>query len=158
MTFDLRVDVVSWREHLATVLAEHPGLVPVAKGNGYGFGIDLLGAETGRLGLGALAVGTRYEVAAARTEYAGDLLVLTPWDHRIDPLPASGDPTIRTVSSVEALHALQASGAAARVVAPDAWSACSASTDDTVRIVGSPDSGSGSMRWSQGVSTRTSPV
>ena len=63
MTFDLHVDVESWREHLAAVLAEHPGLVPVAKGNGYGFGIDLLGAETGRLGLGALAVGTRYEVA-----------------------------------------------------------------------------------------------
>src|SRR5580765_6805731 len=110
MTFDLRVDVESWREHLAAVLAQHPGLVPVAKGNGYGFGIDLLGAETGRLGLGALAVGTRYAVAKARQAYTGDVLVLTPWDHRIDPLPESDDPTIRTVSSVEALHALQASG------------------------------------------------
>jgi hypothetical protein len=116
MSFDLHVDVESWREHLGSVLAAQPGLVPVAKGNGYGFGIDVLGAETARLGLPALAVGTRYEVADARRAYPGDVLVLTRWDHRTDPLPESGDPTIRTVSSVEALHALQASGTTTRVV------------------------------------------
>src|SRR4051794_33261 len=116
MTFDLHVDVDAWRDHLTAVLAQHPGLVPVAKGNGYGFGINLLGAETGRLGLGALAVGTRYEVAEARRAYDGDVLVLTPWHPRIDPLPEFGDPTIRTVSSIEALRALQASGSPVRVV------------------------------------------
>ena len=42
--------------------------------------------------------GTRDEVARAREAYAGDVLVLTPWDHRIDPLPEADDPTIRTVS------------------------------------------------------------
>jgi Alanine racemase, N-terminal domain len=116
MTFVLHVDAPAWREHLHTTLAATPGLVPVAKGNGYGFGIGLLGAETARLGLPTLAVGTRYEVAEARQAYAGDVLVLTPWDHRIDPLPRPGDPTIRTLSSIEALTALQTSSPGTRVV------------------------------------------
>lgn len=116
MAFTLHVDAEEWRGHLRTLADETPGLVPVAKGNGYGFGIGLLGAETGQLGLPALAVGTRYEVAEARESYTGDVLVLTPWDHRIDPLPEADDQTIRTVSSVEALTALHDSGRGTRVV------------------------------------------
>jgi alanine racemase len=116
MTFALHVDALSWREHLRTVADETPGLVPVAKGNGYGFGVGLLAAETAQLGLSTLAVGTTYEVDAARKTYAGDVLVLTPWDHRIDGAPEPDDPTIRTVSSIEALAALQAIGGRTRVV------------------------------------------
>ena len=38
--------------------AQLPTIVPVAKGNGYGFGLAMLGAETERLGCDTLAVGT----------------------------------------------------------------------------------------------------
>ncbi|HTY73084.1 MAG TPA: alanine racemase [Actinomycetes bacterium] len=116
MAFTLHVDAERWRAHLTEVLEQTPGLVPVAKGNGYGFGVSLLGAETARLGLPALAVGTRFEVSAAREAYDGDVLVLTPWDHRVDPPPEADDPTIRTVSSIEALTALAALGMPTRVV------------------------------------------
>jgi Alanine racemase, N-terminal domain len=116
MTFTLHVDATTWREHLRRFSDETPGLVPVAKGNGYGFGVGLLAAETATLGLPALAVGTAYEVARARETYAGDLLVLTPWDHRIDAVPAADDATIRTVSSIGALAALAAARASTRVV------------------------------------------
>ena len=65
-----------------------PGIVPVAKGNGYGFtsagwraacsGWPSTPSGTGaRLDL--LAVGTYDELGEAATRYDGDLLVLTPW-------------------------------------------------------------------------------
>jgi Alanine racemase, N-terminal domain len=114
VTFALHVDAPAWREHLRSLIDETPGLVPVAKGNGYGFGIGLLAAETTRLGMPALAVGTTYEVAEARQAYSGDVLVLTPWDPRMDALPEADDRTIRTVSSIEALEALR--GTSTRVV------------------------------------------
>lgn len=95
MTFTLRVDGPAWRQHTATVrdaLREAirdggPGarlgdLVPVAKGNGYGLGLNRLAEESTRLGVDRLAVGTIFEVPAVASRYAGDILVLTPWDPR----------------------------------------------------------------------------
>ena len=38
MSLSLYVDGDRWRSHLRSVLAPHPTLVPVIKGNGYGFG------------------------------------------------------------------------------------------------------------------------
>ena len=37
MSLILTVDGPRWRAHLESVAAAHPGIVPVAKGNGYGF-------------------------------------------------------------------------------------------------------------------------
>ena len=66
MTFTLHVDADDLARAPARRLAdETPGLVPVAKGNGYGFGNARLGAESGGLGSPVLAVGTRNEVAEA---------------------------------------------------------------------------------------------
>lgn len=128
MTFALHVDAPRWRAHTSgtrdairsVVRRGEPGsrlgeVVPVAKGNGYGFGIDRLAAEAQRLGTDVMAVGTPYEVAAAAARFTGDILVLQPWDPR-DATAAQAWNTvaeaglaqrlIRTVADVEALHSL----------------------------------------------------
>ena len=84
MSLTLTVDGERWRSHLHTVAEATPGLVPVAKGNGYGFGLGRLARRTQWLadqGLGCdtLAVGTYEELPEVASRFAGDLLVLTPW-------------------------------------------------------------------------------
>jgi len=44
----LYVDYPRWYAHLESAIAEAPGLVPVAKGNGYGFGVDKLARTAAR--------------------------------------------------------------------------------------------------------------
>ena len=84
MSITLTVDGERWRSHLREVADATPGLVPVAKGNGYGFGLGRLArrvqwlAEPG-LGCDTLAVGTYEELPEVASRFAGDLLVLTPW-------------------------------------------------------------------------------
>ncbi|MFI9270002.1 alanine racemase [Kitasatospora sp. NPDC052896] len=105
MTLSLYVDTERWRAHQHALLAEFPGLVPVAKGNGYGLGNRRLATEAGRLGRPILAVGTAAEAAEALPGYPGELLVLTPYriGEEGGPLPSR---VVRTVASVEALRAL----------------------------------------------------
>jgi hypothetical protein len=84
MALTLTVDGDRWRGHLRAVAEATPGLVPVAKGNGYGFGLGRLARRTQWLhdqGLGGdtLAVGTYEELPEVAQRFAGDLLVLTPW-------------------------------------------------------------------------------
>src|SRR5690606_620422 len=89
MTLTLTVDGARWRDHLLEVAASTPGIVPVAKGNGYGFGVGRLarraqwlaerGAAQGETWADVLAVGTYDELAEVADRYAGSLLVLTPW-------------------------------------------------------------------------------
>lgn len=67
MTFILNVDAARWRTHLDRELRLSPGLVPVVKGNGYGFGTALLAAECERLradALDAAAEGGGFDQAA----------------------------------------------------------------------------------------------
>ncbi len=54
----LEIDRARWDAHLAKVNADAPGLVPVAKGNGYGLGMDRCVDEALKLGADTLAVGT----------------------------------------------------------------------------------------------------
>ncbi len=83
MSLELRVDSARWRAHLAGVLADAPGLVPVVKGNGYGFGNARLLAECARLGgaagVSTIAVGTYLEAVDALAAFPGDVLVLEPF-------------------------------------------------------------------------------
>ena len=79
MALTLHVDGDRWRAHLREVAARTPGLVPVAKGNGYGFGLGRLARKATWLGVDTLAVGTYEELPEVADRYAGDLLVLTPW-------------------------------------------------------------------------------
>src|SRR3712207_2193517 len=76
----LHLDVAVWRAHLAQEVASTPGLVPVAKGNGYGFGLRRLAEEAARLGVDTLAVGMAAEVAAVRDVFPGTIVILNPWD------------------------------------------------------------------------------
>ncbi|WP_083976847.1 alanine racemase [Kitasatospora azatica] len=107
MTLSLYVETDRWRAQQRALLAEFPGLVPVAKGNGYGLGNQRLAEETQLLGTGLLAVGTAEEAAEVLASgYQGEVLVLRPY--RIGE-PDPGLPqgrVLRTVASLEALRAL----------------------------------------------------
>ena len=52
MALTLYVDTARWRAHHKHVQEQFPGLVPVCKGNGYGFGHERLAEEATRLRLG----------------------------------------------------------------------------------------------------------
>ncbi len=79
MSLTLTIDSAAWRNHLDEFSAEVPGLVPVAKGNGYGFGLGRLAGESARLPADALAVGTAHEVPMVRSAgWEGDIVILNP--------------------------------------------------------------------------------
>lgn len=126
MSLTLTVDGERWRAHLLATATKNPGIVPVAKGNGYGMTLGRLArraqwladhAEQTGARLDLLAVGTYDEVEQATSRYDGDVLVLTPWrpfgaalalDPRIAPR------VVHTVSRPEDLTALRAHHPGAR--------------------------------------------
>ena len=98
MTVRLTVDADAWNAHVEHVARSLPGLVPVVKGNGYGFGRGPLAAIAAELS-DTIAVGTVHEldhVPAGVTT-----AVLTPTRHA-PPDPA----VILTVGSLDHVHAL----------------------------------------------------
>lgn len=114
----LRLDGPRWREHLDTVVGATPGIVPVAKGNGYGYGLQRLADEVAGLGLDTVAVGLPSEVAVVQERFAGDVVILMPWNDA-DALAAAvtADPrVITTVSRLADLRSLAGSGDRPRVV------------------------------------------
>lgn len=105
MPLSLHVDGQKWRSHLSQLMSAKPGLVPVIKGNGYGFGLELLAAESTRLGVETVAVGLASEVAKVRTAFAGEIVILSPdqvISERKDPK------IIQTISSLEVLRNIDA--------------------------------------------------
>jgi hypothetical protein len=124
MSLTLTVDGDRWRRHLVAVATGTPGLVPVAKGNGYGFGLGRLARRAQwlrdqGLGVDTLAVGTYDELPEVAQRYSGDLLVLTPWRPfgpatSVDPRLA--DRVIHTVSRVADAEALLTAEPRARFV------------------------------------------
>jgi hypothetical protein len=128
MSLTLTVDGDRWRTHLLATVAKHPGIVPVAKGNGYGFGVGRLARRTQWLAdradetgvpVDLLAIGTYDELGEATTRFDGDLLVLTPWRPfgtalELDDRTAAR--VVHTVSRVEDLAALREHDPDARFV------------------------------------------
>ena len=117
MSLVLTVDGDRWRGHLRGLAERTPGLVPVAKGNGYGFSLGRLARKAGWLGVDTLAVGTYDELPHVADRYAGSLLVLTPWrpfHPAVDPVLA--DRVVHTVSRPEDLDGLLAAKPDARFV------------------------------------------
>src|SRR3954452_11629017 len=118
MSLTLTVDGDRWRRHLRTVAEETPGLVPVVKGNGYGFGVGRLARKSAWLGVDALAVGTYQELPEVMQRFDGDLMVLTPWRPTEHDVPANlrTSRVIHTVSRLADLLALLDHDPDARVV------------------------------------------
>jgi alanine racemase len=79
MSLTLTVDGELWRRHLRAAADATPGLVPVIKGNGYGFTVGRLARKSAWLGADTVGVGTYTELPEVAGRFPGDLLVLTPW-------------------------------------------------------------------------------
>lgn len=104
----LHVDVPRWRAQQQRVSEAYPGLVPVVKGNGYGFGLDLLAREAVRLGADTIAVGTDAEAGQlSSVEGLARIVVLTPsvTTSAGGALPPHAVRTVATVAGVEAARA-----------------------------------------------------
>ena len=122
MSLTLTVDGPRWRAHLEQVAAKHAGLVPVAKGNGYGFTPGRLARKAQWLAdrghdVRTLAVGTYDELPEVTQRWHGDLLVLTPWRPWV-PLPdaATSRRLVHTVSRLADLRDLLHADPTARFV------------------------------------------
>jgi alanine racemase len=101
----LYVDEARWNAHLEQVVAANPGIVPVAKGNGYGLGTGCLAEVAARLGADTVAIGTYAEVEHVTDVFPGSLMVLSPW--RPFETRAVYDPRmVHTVGRLEDLAAL----------------------------------------------------
>ena len=118
MSFVLHVDGERWRAGHDRFVAEHPGVVPGIKGNGYGFGRDLLCAEAARLGVPTVAVGAYSELPSALAAFGGDVLVMEPYRAAVHAeLPELADRrAVHTVTTGSDLTSLRDVLADARVV------------------------------------------
>jgi hypothetical protein len=108
MPLTLYVDGPRWRERLRTVADETPGLVPVAKGNGYGFTVANLARRAEWLGVDTVAVGTYREVAEVERRFSGDVMVLEPWRPFLDT--RADERVVHTIGRPEDLAAVAESG------------------------------------------------
>jgi hypothetical protein len=118
VSFILEVDGPAWRAAQERTLSRFPGLVPVVKGNGYGFGRDLLCAEASRLDVSMIAVGTYAEAPEALATFGGDVLVMEPYRAAIHAdLPDLGHARVlHTVTSYADLEDLRQRQPGARVL------------------------------------------
>ena len=115
MPLTLYVDGQRWRAHLQQVRDGHPGIVPVLKGNGYGFGLERLAQRASWLGVDTVAVGAYDEVAPVVPHFNGSVMVLTPWrpfEHRA----VFDTHVVHTVGRLDDLRALSGRDAKPRVV------------------------------------------
>ncbi len=115
MPLTLHVDGPRWREHLRAFSARTPGLVPVAKGNGYGFTVGRLARKAEWLGVDTIAVGTYAEVPEVRQRFSGDILVLEPWRPFL-PALTYDERLVHTVGRAEDLAALAQVDGSPRVI------------------------------------------
>jgi hypothetical protein len=123
MPLTLYVDGPRWRAHLTATLTASPGLIPVAKGNGYGFGLGRLARRAEWLHADTLAVGAYREVADVERRFGGDILVLEPWRPFLPDVPY-GARIIHTVSRATDLVELAAATTRPRVVLEGLTSMC----------------------------------
>jgi len=117
MSLVLHVNGARWRAHLREVHLARPGLVPVVKGNGYGFGLARLARRTAWLGVAAVAVGAYDELAEVAPRTDADLVVLSPWrPFELPPDAAFARRVVHTVGRVEDVAGLLDRDPEARLV------------------------------------------
>ena len=92
MTFTLVIDQPRWETHVDTYLAEHPWVVPVVKGDGYGIGAERVLAQCRRVQAHVVAVGTPAEARQALGATAGDATPVTATGAPIRPWPPGRQP------------------------------------------------------------------
>jgi alanine racemase len=84
MTFTLTVDAPRFRGHITSLTNSYAdadaSLVPVIKGNGYGFGRGVLAREATRLGCTRIAIGTVWELGQTLADFTGEILILEPFN------------------------------------------------------------------------------
>jgi len=111
MGLRLSVRRSAWQQSVATYAAQMPGLIPVVKGNGYGFGRALLMPHAAALS-SRIAVGTVYEAHDVPSDRTA--VVLTP---HMQAMPASLPVgAVLTVGSVAHVTALRTHGWTGSVV------------------------------------------
>jgi len=112
MGLRLSVQRTAWLATVDAAAEARPGLIPVVKGNGYGFGRRELMPIAGRLAAGGqIAVGTVYEAHDVPADLVA--LVLTP---HVDVVPNTvPSSAILTVGDIDHVAALQTRGWTGRV-------------------------------------------
>jgi hypothetical protein len=106
----LTVQSDAWNKHVTSLANSVHGLVPVVKGNGYGFGRNWLAARAGDLSP-TIAVGTIFEVSSVPAHCTP--VVLTPSLELPEDLR---DDTILTVGSMAHIEAVASSNKSRQVV------------------------------------------
>lgn len=110
MTLRLTVRRDDWLQHVRAAAAQFGDLVPVVKGNGYGFARNVLVRHA--IGMSRqIAVGTVYEAMDVPDSH--DAIVLTPLVTPHSPIPLHA---ILTVGSIHHVSALVQSGFSGRVI------------------------------------------
>ena len=109
MTVRLTVDRAAWQAHVQATFAAERGLVPVVKGNGYGFGRPLLHDAVLAAGAAEVCVGTVHEVADVPAGLQP--IVLTP-----TLAPPTGTNAVLTVGNLAHVAALIGAAPGRRVI------------------------------------------
>lgn len=120
MTFTLNIDGARFEKQIANVIEDfkkhNARVVPVIKGNGYGFGRKMLAKEAHHRNLDRIAIGTIYELDQALTNFGGQIVVLEPFNvqdraaARVweSAMAMSAHRVIATISNTNLLAATQA--------------------------------------------------
>ena len=104
MTLRLVVNELAWKAHIQAVASSLNPVVPVVKGNGYGFGRSVLIPHASSLAR-EVAVGTAYELFDVPSDVTP--IVLTPIDDAyVAPLRVDGVYTVGAVHHVATLRRL----------------------------------------------------
>ncbi len=146
----LSIRTARWRAHVAQVAASTPGLVPVVKGNGYGFGREWL-AEVAAEFADTIAVGTIHELEGLPA--AVTPVVLTPTLVPPTAIRPTGTEPILTIGNESHLAAL--AGWDGRVVVKLASSDAALRRHTGAR---STPPAPPASTWSASASTRHSPA
>jgi hypothetical protein len=84
MTFSLTVDNQAFEKHLKSVMTDFTKVgaqvIPVIKGNGYGFTRRTLAKESSKLNIKRIAIGTVYELDQTLTDFGDEVIVLEPFN------------------------------------------------------------------------------